>query len=97
MLLSNMVNANSEKDIIKQAMTISIFKLSIFGFTHVKDVKLRDQMKQCLKDEKDPSQPQFAKFKIENKWLFCRTYQEFKETIKMEVRINNNMDICAKI
>lgn len=47
-------------------MTVSIFKLSIFGLTHVKDVSIRVECKKCLKNNKDPSNPPFSHFKIQN-------------------------------
>lgn len=34
-------------------MTISILQLSIFGFTHVKDIKIIAEMKSCLREELD--------------------------------------------
>lgn len=58
------------KKLIKDYMTISILYLNIFGFTHVKDISIIAEMKTCLREERDPSQPKFTDFKTKNKWLF---------------------------
>lgn len=55
-------------------MTVSILKLNIFGFTHIKDVCILTELKNCLRDNKDPSQPIFDDFKKENMWLFGRDF-----------------------
>ena len=48
-------NIKDEKHIIKNYMKFSILNLSIFGFTHIKDVRILEEMKNCLRDAKDPS------------------------------------------
>ena len=64
------VNMIDNKKLIKDYMTISILYLNIFGFTHVKDISIIAEMKTCLREERDPSQPKFTDFKTKNKWLF---------------------------
>lgn len=68
---------------IKDFMTVSILKLSIFGFTHVKDVCILTELKNCLRDAKDSSQPQFADFKKSHIWLFGRDFEEFVQTVQL--------------
>ena len=53
------VTQNNEKELINALMTVSILKLSIFGLTHIKDVCIMKELKNCLREERDPSQPPF--------------------------------------
>lgn len=78
-------------------MTLSILKLTIFGFTHVKDINLLKELKNCIQEAKDPSQPEIIQFKMENKWLFIDNLKEFIKTVGLEIRVNDNMDVCARI
>lgn len=49
------VNLIDNKKLIKDFMTISLLQLSIFGFTHVKDISIMAEMKNCLRENRDPS------------------------------------------
>lgn len=71
-------------------MTIYILKLSIFGFTFVKKIDILTQLKNCLMEE-------FQVFKKNNPWMFTRILYEFKKNVRLTFRINDNMDVCAKI
>lgn len=57
-----------------------------------------EEVKNCLKtnEGKDGNLP-YTQFKIQNKWLFTDDFDEFKKNIKMDIRINDKMDICVKI
>lgn len=78
-------------------MRISILHLSIFGFTHIKDVCILTELKNCLREEMDPSHPKFITFKTEHRWLFHKNYNEFKRQVKLDLTINDNMDVAIKI
>lgn len=76
----NNVQSQGEKQMVKDFCTVSILKLTIFGFTHVKDICILDNLKNCLNEERDPQQPQFSQFKATNTWLYLykNDFQKFK-------------------
>ena len=78
-------------------MTVTVMKLTIFGFTHIKDISIMNELKQCLRQQRDPSQPDIVDFKSKNRWLFIDDLKKFIETVDLQFRVNNNMDICAQI
>jgi hypothetical protein len=59
------VMTGAAKNQIKEYMTVSILKLTIFGFTHIKDINILKEIKKCLMQEgHDPSQPDHLQFKM---------------------------------
>ena len=55
--------AKDEKYLIKDYMKFSILHLNVFGFTHIKDVCILSDMKKCLEEARDASQPRLLTFK----------------------------------
>lgn len=89
---------DDDKKKIQDMMTVSVLHLSIFGLFHVKDVCIRTEMKKCLrKNSEDPNKLQLSTFKNENEWLLTKDVEEFKRRVHIDVRVNDNMDVCAKI
>lgn len=72
-------------------MTFSLLQMTPSGLRFLKYVNVLKGISQALETES------MREFQNKTDWLFVENFQEFLDTIKVKLEVNDSGDICVKL
>jgi hypothetical protein len=76
---------------VERALTFSLLEMTPSGMRFLKIVNVFKGIAQALEGES------MREFKNKTEWLFVEDFNDFLETVKVKLEINDNGDVCVKL